>query len=361
MAPRIFGDFPNTVRYSPVPYLPEILAIGLARTLRLTIVASLYVSRLSCLACALVLTWLSLRLLPETLKWSFAALALLPMGLFVSSMASPDAFIISLSFLTAALAVWLRANPRVRLTRPLVMLAIACCVAGLALSKVAYFLVPAAIGVGLSGRLQSPWKRAALIGSFVAVSLAIDLCWLAIVEPILTPPRQDPGIDSAAQLRLVLHDPMVFVRAATFDVSRRALHYYDSFIGKLGYLDVILPRWVLTSFTALLALFGLSRDVSESRPRFTPLERVILATIPAVTFVLTMLLQYLDWVTVGGLDLRGVLQGRHYYPVAPLLLIALPRLPLSDRWRRSRPSVFAAGYAVLLAATVITLVRRYYG
>jgi uncharacterized membrane protein len=153
---------------------------------------------------------------------------------------------------------------------------------------------------------------------------------------------------------------MVFVNAAAFDVSRRALHYYDSFIGKLGYLDVWLPRWVLTTLTATLVLFGVTRDRRESAPRFTLPEKGLLLMIAGVTGVMVMVLQYLDWVTVGGLDLRGALQGRYVYPVAPALLLVAPRLPLSDRWTQYRPHIVIAVYGILLTITVATLVTRYY-
>jgi hypothetical protein len=65
-------------------------------------------------------------------------------------------------------------------------------------------------------------------------------------------------------------------------------------------------------------------------------------------------------VNVGGLDLRGALQGRYVYPVAPALLVAAPRLPLPDRWTQYRPHVVVAVYGILLTITVATLVTRYY-
>jgi uncharacterized membrane protein len=360
MGPAEFAVFPNTVRYSPMPYLPHLLAVWIARALGLTLIACLYLCRLFGLAVSVGFTWVAIRLLPGALKWSLAALALLPMGLFMAAMASPDAFVISLSFLTFALAVWLRANPQVPVTRPAIAWAIAGCIAGLALSKLAYFLVPAAIAIGLFNRVPTTSKKALLLFGVIGIALTLDLGWQALVEPIRTPPRQDPGLDSAAQLRLILHDPMVFVNAAAFDVSRRALHYYDSFIGKLGYLDVWLPRWVLTTFTATLVLFGVTRGGRESAPRFTLPEKGLLLMIAVVTGVMVMVLQYLDWVNVGGLDLRGALQGRYVYPVAPALLVAAPRLPLPDRWTQYRPHVVVAVYGILLTITVATLVTRYY-
>jgi len=359
MSARSFGEFPNTVRYSPIPYLPQVAAIGIARALGTTIVAALYLCRAFSLALAIGATWISIKLLPESLRWSFAALALLPMGLFISAMASTDALIISLSYLTFSLAVWLRAHPQASLT-PGVMLVIGCCLVGLTLSKVAYFLVPAALAIGLFSRVTSTTGRAALLAATVVLSLVLDVGWVACVEGIRTPPRRDSGIDSAAQLRLVLNDPMVFVRAATFDVSRRFVHYFDSFIGKLGYLDVVLSRWIINAFTAFVVLLGVTRTRGEPASPFSRIERGLLLAIPVLTVILTVFLQYLDWVTVGGKDLRGVLQGRHYYPVAAALLIAAPRLSLPDRWASVRPLAFTGGYAGLLAASVAELLHRYY-
>jgi len=361
MQARMFGDFPNTVRYSPAPYVPQVVAIWAARGLRLTIVESLYLSRVACFASAFLLTWLALRLLPGALAWSMAALALLPTGLFVTSMASPDAFIISVAYLTAALAVHLRTRPaNSPWTMSLVVTAVIC-VAGLALSKVAYFLIPGALAVGAFHWMTGWPRRMVWLAAVVGVSLLLDVSWLALIESIRTPPRNDPGIDSSAQFQLVLHHPMVFVRAVQFDVSHRALRYYDSFIDTLGYLDVAPARWVTTALTALAIFFGMTRSSDELGSPFSGIERAILVTLAAVTVVATMLLQYLDWVTVGALDLRGVLQGRHYYPVAALLLLVLPRMPLPRAWHAIRPAMFVLGYATLLFATGYTLMERYYG
>jgi hypothetical protein len=111
----------------------------------------------------------------------------------------------------------------------------------------------------------------------------------------------------------------------------------------------------------LFVLFAVTRARSESGTPFTLVESFLLAAIPVLTFLITAFLQYLDWVTVGAGDLRGVLQGRHYYPVVPALLVIAPRLPLPDSWVRYRPIVFVIGYGVCLTAAAVTLWQRYYG
>jgi uncharacterized membrane protein len=362
MGPPMFAEFPNTVRYSPAPYVPLVAAIALARWLGLTVVAGVYLCRVFACATAIGLTWAALRLMPESLKWPLASLALLPMGLFITSMATPDAVIISLSYFTFGLAAWLRANPTRAVRSFPILASIAVCIAGLALSKVVYFLIPAALAIALFNRVRSWLARAALLAAVLGAALALDLAWLAVVESIRTPPIREFGIDPAGQFRIILHDPMVFVRVVQADLSRHALRYYDSFIGKLGYLDVMLPRWALTGFTVCLVWFGVTRARGDAAAaRFTVSERVLLLAIPIVTIVLMMVLQYLDWLPVGAEDLRGVLQGRHLYPVAPAVLLAASRIALPEWWARARPVVFVAAYATGLIVTAMALLGRYYG
>ena len=358
--PRGFGAFPNTVRYSPAPYLPHIAAVLLARGSGLTVLAGAYLCRLAALLTAILLIRASLRALPEAMQWSFAALALLPMGIFITAMASPDGVMIAASFAVFALAVWLSRTADAPMS-PRIWTAYGALLLFFALAKVGYFLVPAAMAIGLFPRMKSAWRRAGLLSGTIALAVLLTAAWLITIAPIRTPPRVDTGIDPTTQLALVLDDPGVFVNAFVFDVSRRWPHYYDSFVGKLGWLDVELPRWSLTALTLLFLLFAVTRCRSEVASPFTWWQSALLAAIPVLTLVLTAFLQYLDWVTVGAGDLRNVLQGRHYYPVVPALLIAAPRRPLPDAWARYRPVVFVVGYGVCLTATAITLLQRYYG
>lgn len=358
--PRQFGEFPNTVRYNPAPYLPHAAALLVARASRLTILAGAYLCRLAALIAAILLIRASLRLVPEQLQWSFAALALLPMGLFTTSMASPDAVMIGASFALFGLAVWLRGHPDATLSLS-IWLAAASLLAVIALSKIGYFLIPAALAIGLWPRARSSWQRAGWLAATVGAAFALTLIWLAMTHGIRTPGRDDPGIDAEAQLALVLHDPMVFVNAVWFDVSRRWPHYYDSFIGKLGWLDVELPRWTLTVLTLLFVAFAVTRGRGETTTPLGAGATLVLLAIPVLTFIGTALLQYLDWVTVGAGDLRRALQGRYYYPVIPGFLIIAPRFAVPDAWTRYRPIVFVLGYGVCLSATMIVLLQRYYG
>lgn len=358
--PRQFGAFPNTVRYSPAPYLPHVLALLVARAAGVTVLAGTYACRLAALAVAILLIRGSLRLVPDALGWSLASLALLPMGLFITSMASPDAVIISVALAIFGLTVWLRTHPAHAVPR-LTWIAAAALIVVISLSKIGYFLIPAALAVALFPRVTGRWRRAALLAAAIAVALALSAAWLTMIAGARTPGREDPAINPEAQLARVIDNPMVFVDALWFDVSRRWPQYYDSFIGKLGWLDVPLPRWTLTVLTILFVLFALTRCRSEAGSPFTLVESTLLAAIPILTFLITALLQYLDWVTVGAGDLRAGLQGRYFYPVVPALLVIAPRLPLSDAWARYRPAVFMLGYGVCLIVTGITLLQRYYG
>ena len=85
-----FTAFANTALYSPVPYLPQSVAIWAARFGELSPLAMLYLARAANLIVYLLLAAAAVRLAPIH-KWALALVALMPMSVYLAASLSADA------------------------------------------------------------------------------------------------------------------------------------------------------------------------------------------------------------------------------------------------------------------------------
>jgi hypothetical protein len=101
---RVFVDFSNTAFYTPLPYLPQAIAIAIGRWAGLGPLGLLYAARLLNGLIAVGITAVSLRLLPFG-RLAACVAALLPMVHYEFASAAPDAALIASSFLFTALSL----------------------------------------------------------------------------------------------------------------------------------------------------------------------------------------------------------------------------------------------------------------
>lgn len=95
---KIFGHFPNTSLYSPIPYLPQAAGMMLGKAFGLSPIILLYLGRIFNLLVWLLLGYISIKITP-IFQWVFFLLALTPMSLFQAASLSADAVTNSLSIL----------------------------------------------------------------------------------------------------------------------------------------------------------------------------------------------------------------------------------------------------------------------
>jgi hypothetical protein len=101
-------------------------------------------------------------------------------------------------------------------------------------------------------------------------------------------------------------------------------------IGVLGWLNIVLPRWLYGVWAVAIGLAALG-DMKRIRAeppaprRWAELVLLVLAALAAVWAI--YLSQYLAWTNVGMARIEGP-TGRYLLPVVPLLALALPRIGL---------------------------------
>ena len=329
----------RALAYSPVVYLPAVVAVALGSRAGVRPLALLYLCRLSLLAAGLALVYVSIRVAPS-LKWALCFVALLPMVGFMRSGISADTLTTGFAFLLLASILRLGEGARAVAASEVVLLASVG--AALALCKMGYLpLVLATLAVP-ADRFASRRARWQALAVTVGVPVLVNVLWLlALGDWISTdnPGRARPD----AQLDLLAEHPLRFLAAlqSTWLAPDRVWRIAEGFVGRLLLLTVHPPSLLVPlCLGVLLALVAADRRART--PRIA--ERlVVLAAVVACLLVISVG-AYLKWTSVGSTFIRGI-QGRYLYPLVPFLMLALLP-PHALRWRCS--DVVAA----ILVATV---------
>lgn len=349
---RTFVAFSNSALTSPLPYVPSATGIAVCRLFTGSVLALFYAGRIANLAAALALTALAIRLAPFG-RPLFFLIASTPMISFERSSLSSDAFTDAIAMLVAATALHLarRSAP----LAPRDVAAIVALAAALGLAKSAYLFLVLLFLLIPTERFGSSRRRWLLLSIAAGVALGCAALWASLFAAANPGFRLYAGTDPETQLRHVLSDPIGFVRITVAFFVKLAPRLAVEFIGRLGWLDVPLPRLLVASYAALLLLVAATTGPPQGISLF---ERATLAASVLVSLGWMSLLLYLVVSRVGSAEIGGI-QGRHLVPLAAPAFLALSSRLVLD-WGRLRP-VLTAAVAVSHLVTIAAVCYRYYG
>ena len=108
-----FFAFSNMALYSPIPYVPQMVALSVARVANLTVAQGMYLARLFTFFTVFGIVSFALALLGEgtRVEWQLFLLLSLPMALTQMASSSADALCIALAVLNLALLARIFAEP----------------------------------------------------------------------------------------------------------------------------------------------------------------------------------------------------------------------------------------------------------
>lgn len=341
-----FADFPNVASYAPSLYAPGALGLMLGKAMGLPWINAFYVGRLVNALSGLLLLIAALRLLPFG-RNALLATALLPTFAYQTGSLSPDALINGLGFLGLALTLrtgFMTATPArsaaLLVTGPL-----------LALCKGVYLPLMAA---GLRWQQHRRDLRPGLILGAMALGAFAFVGWMHYSggsqalyhiqsrrtgETMMTAPLGE-------QLKIVLHDPINYVRILVSSVTERAPVYALQIVGRFGWNAILLPL-VAYPLAALMLGAGVANGVGA---RFGMGQRLWWLAVAAGIALLIETAMYLTGTPLGADYIQGT-QGRYFLPILPLVLIALsPAGPV--RGAQKLFAIAAILLATIAAATV---------
>jgi uncharacterized membrane protein len=355
---REFAAFSNAAVHPPLVYLPQAVAVFFARILRFSPLVYLYVGRLANLLAATAVTFLAVRLTPIG-KWALSAFALAPTPLFLSATLSPDALTNAFAFLFLAQVLACALGPAETVSG-WSLACLAALGAAIALSKQAYFLLPASYLLIPIARMGT-WRRyAAGLTLVCGVTLLFVTAWGLIMRSTYSPPDPAMDIDAAARIRNILHDPIGFVGVVLRTATRWQL-ILEQYLGFLGLFDVRLARWLWLCELVVLALvcahdFGPASGI-------TVRQALVSAAVAGAVCLTVLIVVYATWDRPGAPWIA--VQGRYFIPAGPLAGIALGRVlgsvPVGwQRLSRVEPLAASAAFGLLLTATLVRVHDRYF-
>lgn len=344
-----FSEFPNTVTYFPLIYVPQASAMLLGRKFGLSVSDSYVLARLFSLVATLVFLGLAFSTLP--MPPVVMALFLLPMTLFQLASASLDA--VAFGIMTLSCSLFMRSVTDERFRGAWPQAALFTCLLSLITSRPN--LVPLAILPAVS---FVRYPRRYFLFSSVALFTAW-VSWLACVKftvPELGPP-QDLTSGQIAYYYVSHPLALLHVVAATIGTREALSIYWASFVGNLGWDDSINPGMEIPFGILLLALAIIS--LQRRRAALLSLEALSLDAVAVSSTVLMFLMELVTWTHHPAETIYG-LQGRYFLPIVVLLSFSILSRPLSQRqWTLSALVLF-----FMLSLSVITmeprLLRRYW-
>lgn len=350
---RVMLGFPNTAMYPPVLYTPAAVGVVIGRVARWSVTRTLALSRVLTGVAAVALGAVAVAVAGAGAASIFAVLTL-PMSLSLMASVSQDALLLSCSALVGAILLRLRRET----ARPEAWLA---ALVGLLVLIVTAKPPYAPLGLIVLGVSAVRW-RARIVA--LAVIVAAVVGWSAFVAATAyTNFGHRPGtpVDPSAQVSLLIEHPARIFVVVWRTFSDSSGLYLNEFIGRLGWLDTVLPA--LYQWTAV-AMLGVAAVVSSLPVRRDPAGAFGRASITAGILLAafgTVVSFYISWTAPGDPLIDGF-QGRYFLPLALTAVGLLPAL-VRPRLRRLRLALLAgvAAFPIVSLGTVMwAVIERYY-
>lgn len=313
--------FENSGVYSPVPYAPQAVGIGLARSFKLPVLWLMYAGRIVNLLVWLVLVFIALRTL-AAYRWIALVVALLPMSVFQAASLSPDGITNAFIFLTFALFIRFMKNKQIGLKEILLSTG---ALLILSLTKQVYISLCLMFLFIPRKYFVSSRQRTLSLMLWIGLPVAATLLWFTISQPIskLIPVVFRPGanVNPQDQLTYIVHYPLKYAATILYTLLyKQSTFLTTSLFGRLGWATIILPTYtyLLIAVTLTMAILKEGGSVAArvlSRSRL----RLALTTTGVATILAVCTSLYFTFSTVGATQIEG-LQGRYFIPVLLLLL-----------------------------------------
>jgi len=315
-------EFSNTAAYSPLPYVPQAIAIAIGRPLGMTVLELMYFGRLANLLVWTASGYAALRIAPGFRRPVFL-LMLMPMSIYLAASLSADVVGNALVVLFCAMVWRYSAEPdavgRIKPPEILVLILLAC---GIGLAKFVYVPVAALVVLIPRRAWGGTQRKRAIIAAVVGLAIMAAVCWSL----------ETPGLDMIAngvsgnfsprlQLEFLRENPAAWPIIAVRTLREYSRPILISFVGEFGWLDRPVAGIVAFGYYAALlwACLSCTKDLKIRSMVSWITTLCILAAGSAFLIVLTA---YLYWNPLAEPEVSG-LQGRYFIALAPPLMMLM--------------------------------------
>jgi len=341
--------------YNPLPYLPQIPSILIGQCIGLSPIMISYLGRFSNLFAWLLLIYMAIRISP-LFKWGFFLLALMPMTLHQAASLSADSTTIAISFFCIAYVLKLGCDGQVTVIARRDCLLLPAIVALAALSKmnvvflILLFLIP-------KGKFRNGRAYLFTLSSVFAIVLIGSLSWSYWNSWALETYKNSRAVVVFREnMFFIFQHPIAFASLLLSTLCKNNSDYLLQFAGRLGWLNMELPHWLLYSYLALIGIVAISYSDDAFLSR---MQKIVIAIAFAASFL--MIFVYL-WITEALKDITFIpgVQGRYFIAVSPLFFLLLRRRGMGIPKRMLSLAAIIC-VATTYCITLPALCARYYG
>jgi uncharacterized membrane protein len=316
---------------SPVPYIPQTVAILVARGVGADAGGMLIIGRIVLLAAYVGVVAFAIRRAPRA-RWGLVATALIPVAVFQSaSSLSHDAMTTAVAILVVSSA--LRAlDPPAGVTPRALVIEAALLSALLGMCKPVYVVIAACYLLPLLGSRERRSRLWALAPA-AAVGIVVSVVWNQIVGDLWRTDSTYFGIrpDPPQRRHELLTAPWHFAADALRTVPDQIWEWCKGLFG-VGPSVTHWPAVVIVIAVLLFVAVALQHDRDEPRALLWS-QRGLVLLVFVIGAALVLAASYVYWTTPGDDTVNGV-QARYFVPLLALLpvVVGTPRV----RWLAAR-------------------------
>ena len=311
---KIYG-FSNTALYSFACYIPQSLGVFIGRVLNLPIYVYDYLGRILNFICFLIITYISMKIMPIK-KISMFIILLLPITIELATSLSPDALTIAMSLFLISYVLKLR-NEKDKLINKKDIIILFFTIIYIALSKIVYLPLCLLILLIPKEKFKTSKFNYILLFMMILISISLNLLWLSNVSGFL-PARSD--VNSKKQFLYIISDIYNYVAIVirTYVINGLGL-LLEEFGRILGLFTVYLSDIYIYLNMGMFLLISII-EYNKNKIYFKYMEKLFMVLIYIVIVILISTSLYLQWTPVGKNLIIGI-QGRYFLPLVMLFPI----------------------------------------
>jgi len=312
---RSFIEFAGTFRYSPIPYIPQIIGITIGKILNLAPLFLLYLGRIFNFLFWLVLTYFAIKIIPIG-KLFFFIYAFTPMSLYLASSLSADALTNSLSMLSISVMLSYILNNKTLHNRNIALLLILFSL--FALCKPTYVIITFLII--FIPRRNIKMNLFLFYSIMFLIPISLSIAWSYVIRDIAAVSSGLPKSETMGQqLNFAMHNPVFFFQAIVNTIKYYFLEWYLwGFYGIFGFFSSYLP--LKLAFLHIIVLISALIIENNNKIICFPF-RTFLVVIFIVNLTLILSGVYLTWTPLKSTIILGF-QGRYLIPILSIFLLA---------------------------------------
>jgi uncharacterized membrane protein len=376
---KIFVSFPNTARYAPTAYTPQVLTFFILKQLNVPPLWMTYIGRLVTFMTWFVLILGALKWTPPLFRPVLMAMTLLPASVAIHATLNADIMTNGFLFIQIALFLHLKdADLHNTLTSQQRFYRV-CLFAGLVflttVHKIIYFPMLGLLLLLKKENFVNNWfGKYGFIVLNLVLNAAFIMIWSRYVHHLIYPfddvtrltycdlrPATDieEDVNPDLQLQCIMSQPFTFLlRFIDANVASYGFTY-KGYIATFGWELIRLPEILCIPFLVIMLIWVALKPI-----HFTKIEKFVMLGIAQSMTALFLLSMHLHWDQVGS-EITCSYAAKYYYAMYALIILVLGgSLVQHQRFLESKwqfETLLKGGFVMIWLAFLIQIYARYYG